>query len=51
MASLRAGSSCSACVKAVVIHPGAIAFTRICSAAYAIASDLVSCATPPLLAL
>src|SRR5580765_5004997 len=51
IAALRTGSSCNACVSGVATQPGAIAFTRILSAAYAIASDLVSCATPPLLAL
>ena len=33
------------------IQPGAIALTRMSSAAQAIASDFVSCAMPPLLAL
>ena len=49
--ALRAGSSCSVCVSGVAIQPGATALTRMLSAAYAIASDLVSCPTPPLLAL
>ena len=48
--SLRAGSFCSASVSGVAIQPGAIALTRMPSAAYAIASDFVSCAMPPLLA-
>src|SRR5262245_19074993 len=47
----RSASSQSALVSAVVIHPGAIALTRIPLGAQAIASDLVSCAIPPLLAL
>lgn len=51
IASLRSGSSRSARVSGVRTHPGAMALTRIPSAAYASASDLVSCATPPLLAL
>src|SRR3978361_1334184 len=46
-----AGSCCSAAVRFEVIQPGATALTRICSGAQAIASDLVSCAMPPLLAL
>ncbi len=51
IAALRCGSSCSACVKFVATQPGAIALTRMPSGAYAMASDFVSCATPPLLAL
>src|SRR5437868_5669031 len=51
IAALRSVSSCSVWVNAVRTHPGASALTRMPSAAYAIASDFVSCATPPLLAL
>lgn len=51
IARLRDGSSRSDFVNSVSIHPGAIALTRIPSAAQAIASDLVNCTTPPLLAL
>src|SRR6185437_15770550 len=51
IALLRAGSSCKAFVSGVRTQPGAIALTRMPSSAYASASDFVSCATPPLLAL
>ena len=44
-------SARNASVSGVSIHPGATAFTRIPSAAHAAASDFVSCAIPPLLAV
>jgi hypothetical protein len=51
ISSCRCGSSYSAAVRLVRIHPGAIALTRMPSAAQAIASDFVNWAIPPLLAL
>src|SRR5262249_29517587 len=51
IASDRDGSSNSGLVSAVWIQPGCSALTRIPSDAQAIANDLVSWATPPLLAL
>src|SRR6185437_13588287 len=47
----RDSLSCNGCVNAVAIQPGAMALQRMRSGAQAIASDLVNCATPPLLAL
>src|SRR5690606_25058678 len=38
------------CVISVVIQPGTIALTWMFSRAHAVASDFVSCTTPPLLA-
>jgi hypothetical protein len=46
-----AESSRNASVSGVSIQPGATALTRIPSGAHAAASDLVSCAIPPLLAV
>jgi hypothetical protein len=51
MLRLRWGSSRTACVKGVSIHPGRTALTRMPCAAQAMASDFVNWTTPPLLAL
>ena len=51
IASPRRHRRASGAVIAVAIQPGAMALTRMPSGAQAMASDLVSCATPPLLAL
>jgi hypothetical protein len=51
IASDRAGSSWSAWVSGVAIQPGAMALTRMPSAAQEMARLLVSCDIPPLLAL
>src|ERR1700723_767254 len=48
MAADRLSSSTRPRVSSVAIQPGAMAFTRMPSAAQATASALVNCATPPL---
>jgi hypothetical protein len=48
MGAARAASSTSGLVRGVSIQPGAIALTRMPSAAHAAARLFVSCTTPPL---